>query len=347
MAKRVLHLVGSPVDPLMAELSRLYARDCLEATSDLHDYESVVAHVDPGGRWRLPLGSGPEAIDEASLEAATPLLAHEALSRIATLGVSVVLPQMFCVPGMTAYRDLWTVMGVPLIGNCGSTMALGADKADARAVVAAAGVDVPAGQVVGPGALPDLPFPFVVKPVDADNSAGVTLVRTEVDVEPALAAALRHSPAALVETYIEAGREVRCGIVEHDGELVFLPLEEYRLDPGHPIRTQVDKIDRPDGPNLRLMAKDPQVAWKVDTADPVTQSVWDLAATCHRSLGCRDHSLFDVRIDPSGRPWFLEASLYCSFARQSVVIGMAEAAGIRLVRLFTESVERAIGRGPG
>jgi transposase-like protein len=56
-------------------------------------------------------------------------------------------------------------------------------------------------------------------------------------------------------------------------------------------------------------AKDPLSTWIVDTAELVTPAVWDLAATCHRASECSDHRLFDVRIDPSGRPWFLEASL--------------------------------------
>ncbi len=51
----------------------------------------------------------------------------------------------------------------------------------------------------------------------------------------------------------------------------------------------------------------PHRSWIVDPADPVTQRVRELARPCHVALGCRHHSLFDFRIDPDGRPWFLEA----------------------------------------
>ena len=105
-------------------------------------------------------------------------------------------------------------------------MALGADKAKARAVVAAAGVDVPPGEVVRPGDPVTVVAPAVVKPVDADNSLGVTLVTDAADYPAALATAFEHGGAALVETYVPLGREVRCGVVERDGELVALPLEE-------------------------------------------------------------------------------------------------------------------------
>ncbi|MDT7743739.1 MAG: D-alanine-D-alanine ligase, partial [Actinomycetota bacterium] len=42
----------------------------------------------------------------------------------------------------------------------------------------------------------------------------------------------------------------------------------------------------------------------------------------------RDYGLFDFRVDPDGRPWFLEAGLYCSFARTSVVVMMAAQGGV-------------------
>ena len=54
---------------------------------------------------------------------------------------------MFCLPGMTHYRALFDVLGIPYVGNAPDVMALTADKAKAKAVVAAAGVDVPAGEV--------------------------------------------------------------------------------------------------------------------------------------------------------------------------------------------------------
>ena len=145
-----------------------------------------------------------------------------------------------------------------------------------------------------------------------------------------------------METYVELGREVRCGVVERDGELVGLPLEEYAVDE---VRRYDDKIRRVDDGELELVAKTAAKAWIVDPDDPVTKPVWDAARRCHLALGCRDYSLFDFRIDPAGRPWFLEAGLYCSFARQSVVATMAAATGIPLRDLFGTAVGQALARG--
>lgn len=331
---RVLHLTGSAVSEFYADLSRLYAADCLEATAGPHT--AVIAYVTPDRKWRFPVDLSPAAI-----AAAPPLPLSEAVRHIEHLRVDVMLPQMFCLPGMTTYRALFDALAIPYVGNPPDVMALGADKAKARAVVAAAGVDVPAGEVLRVGDRSALSPPVVVKPVDADNSLGVTLVRRPEEYELALKEAFAHSDRVLVERYVELGREVRCGIVVRDGRLVCLPLEEYGMG-GSPVRRYADKISRADDGELGLVAKEATRAWIVDPADPITGAVWDAARACHEALGCRHYSLFDFRIDPEGRPWFLEAGLYCSFAAKSVVPMMAAAAGIPLGELFDRAVRQAI-----
>ncbi|MEO5709974.1 MAG: hypothetical protein ABIQ59_09130 [Nocardioidaceae bacterium] len=339
MTLRVLHLVGSAVSDFLADLSRLYAVDCLEATADPERYEFTLAYVTPDGRWRFPT-----SLTGAAIEAAPALTVGDAVRHLGDLALDVVVPQMFCLPGMTSYRALFDVLGIPYVGNPPDVMALGAHKARARAVVAAAGVPVPPGEVLRRGQQPTLTPPTVVKPVDSDNSLGVSLVRTVEEYDAALATAFADADEVLVESYVELGREVRCGVLVRDGELVCLPLEEYAVHPDtKPIRDHDDKVRRGDDGDLGLVAKDVEHAWIVDVDDPVTEAVWDLARRCHVALGCRHYSLFDFRIDPSGRPWFLEAGLYCSFARQSVVAVMAAAAGIPVEELFATALREALG----
>ena len=334
MTISVLHLVGSPVDEFHADLSRLYAGACLDALADAERYDMHLAYVSPDGTWRFP-----DDLGASSLSSAVPRSLAEAVAHLQLLNVDVVVPQMFCLPGMTAYRALFDVVGIAYLGNPPEVMAIAADKAKARAIVAAAGVAVPAGEVVRGGERSQLPLPVVVKPVDADNSMGVTLVRDAVDYDPAIDLALDHGSAALVETYVELGREVRCGIVVRGGELVCLPLEEYAVDPAtKPIRGRDDKLSRTDAGDLYLVAKDPSRAWIVPTDDPVTEAVWEAARRCHVALGCRHYSLFDFRIDPEGRPWFLEAGPYCSFAPGSVIAVMAAAVGTGVAELFANAL---------
>jgi D-alanine-D-alanine ligase len=334
---RVLHLVGSPTSTFYADLSRLYAGGCLAATADPGRWEPHVAYLTPDGRWRFPAG-----LSAAALAAARPLELPDAVARITDLAPDVMVPHLFCLPGMTAFRALFDVIGIPFVGNRPDVMALGAHKARAKAVVASAGVRVPAGQVLGPGGAPAVAPPAVVKPVDADNSSGVTLVRDPAGYPAALEAALDHSDRALVEEYVPLGREVRCGVLERAGSLECLPLEEYAVDPGKPVRDHDDKIAPAAGGGLRLEAKDDTRAWIVDPADPVTAPVWEAAGACHEALGCRHYSLFDFRVDPGGRPWFLEAGLYCSFSPQSVIAMMAAAAGTAVRELFAAVLTEAL-----
>jgi D-alanine-D-alanine ligase len=341
---RVLHLAGSAVSDFLADLSRLYAQDCLAATADPARYEFHVGYVTPDRLWRFPAG-----LSRAEIRAARPMTLAAAVGRLAALTPDVMVPQMFCLPGMTSYRALFDVLGIPYIGSPPGVMALGAYKAHAKAVVAAAGVRVPPGEVLRRGDQPALEPPVVVKPADGDNSLGVTLVRDPGGYQRALDAAFAHSDQALVESFVELGREVRCGIVVRDGELVCLPLEEYNVSrDARPIRQHADKISRGEGGDLNLVAKDTTRAWIVDPADPITGPVWDAARRCHSALGCRDYGLFDFRIDPDGQPWFLEAGLYCSFARKSVISVMAAAAGLPLPELFRLAIHESTGRArPG
>ena len=325
----LLHLVGSPTDEFHAELSRLYAGGCLDALGRAPAYHSYLAYVSPDGMWRFPA-----ALDTPSLDDARAVPLAEAIRLIGTLGIDAVVPQMFCRAGMTSYRALFDVLGLPYLGNRPDLMAIGADKAVARALVAAAGVAVPAGEVLRPGEPSVLPLPVVVKPVDSDNSVGVSLARNRTEYKSAVALAWSHSSAALVESFVELGREVRCGIIVRDGELVCLPLEEYAVDPQtKPIRTREDKLARTADDELYLVAKDPARAWIVVGDQGLTERVWEMARRCHVALGCRHYSLFDFRIDPAGEPWFLEAGLYCSYSPGSVLAVMAAAAGFGIADL--------------
>ncbi len=327
---RLLHLIGSAVDDFHADLSRLYAGACLDALGGSTTHVAVIAYVSPDGSWRFPT-----AVSTLAIERTPALTLAEAVSHIQAVGVDAMIPQMFCPPGMTTYRALFDELGIPYLGNRADVMAVGLDKVKARSVVAAAGVAVPAAEVLGPGERPSLPFPVVVKPVDADNSVAVSLARDPGEFDAAAALALAHSSAVLVEAYVELGREVRCGIIVRDGELVCLPLEEYAMDPHRrPIRTAEDKLARSDGGDLYLVAKDRAKAWLVADDDVLTHRVWAAARRCHLALGCRHYSLFDFRIDQDGRPWFLEAGLYCSYAPGSVIAVMASAIGVTVPELL-------------
>jgi D-alanine-D-alanine ligase len=335
---RVLHLVGSEKDDFYCDLSRLYAQDCLDSTSNPALYEFHIAYISPGGTWCFPKDLSSYAIASSK---EVPL--SGAIQIIAALKIDVMIPHMFCVPGMTYYRGLFDLLNIPYIGNTSDVMALAANKAKTKAVVAFSGVSVPQGELLRPGDSPHIATPAVVKPVDGDNSLGVVLVKNYSDYGAALKTAFNYTSEVLVETFIELGREVRCGVIVQDNQLVCLPLEEYLMDKEQqPIRSYDDKLKRDEKGDLGAVAKGNSKSWIVDPNDPITERVWDAAKKCHIALGCQHYSLFDFRIDPNGQPWFLEAGLYCSFAQMSVIPTMAKASGIPLDQLFQTMLNNAL-----
>ena len=96
----MLHLAGSAVSDFHADLSltlrpRLPRRHRRPASAT----RPIAAVVSPDGRWRFPA-----SFDADAIAAATPFDPADALAHLGALGLDVVLPQMFCLPGMTSYR---------------------------------------------------------------------------------------------------------------------------------------------------------------------------------------------------------------------------------------------------
>jgi D-alanine-D-alanine ligase len=337
---RVLHLVGSAIDDFYCDLSRMYAADCLESRANPDRYEFHIAYITPDRAWRFP-----DSLDQAAIDCAIPLPLAEAVGVLTKLNIDVMLPQMFCIPGMTVYRALFDLLNIPYVGNPADLMALTANKVKTKAIVAAAGVKVPYSALLHPGDYTQIALPVVIKPVDTDNSLGVVFVKTAAECEKMRQMAFIDTSEVMVEEFIALGREVRCGIIEREGELVCLPLEEYAMDAiDRPIRSYADKLTRTEDGTLTAVAKNNAQSWIVDPQDPITTSVWDAAKKAHTALGCRHYSLFDFRIDPHGQPWFLEAGLYCSFANMSVITTMAKSAGISIDELFQMLLANAIAK---
>ncbi|MEM6363889.1 MAG: hypothetical protein AAF745_05650 [Planctomycetota bacterium] len=214
-----------------------------------------------------------------------------------------------------------------------------------RAIAANAGINVPDGVVIQRGDSIAYSSPVVVKPSTADNSHGVSLVTRAKELARAIATAFEFSDQAIVESFVPLGREVRCGTISRDDQIECLPLQEYALDATtHPIRSEADKLTRHDDGALDLTSKHRTTSSMVNLEDPITEIVWSVARQCHRAFNCRDYGLFDFRIDPAGRVYFLEAGLYCSFAPSSIVSTMARASGIQLHELFRHCLEMAISR---
>jgi len=156
---------------------------------------------------------------------------------------------------------------------------------------------------------------------------GVVLVQQWEDVEQALLTAFTFDDLVICEEFIPLGREIRVAVVETpDGKsLEFLPMLEYFLGNNKlPIRTSADKIP-PDNDtkhkSLSLASVDRKVLTDMD--DKLLGKLMDLAVMSHQALGCEQYSMYDVRVDPDGNPFFIEAAAYCSFSPISAIVVMS------------------------
>lgn len=325
----VLHVCGSPTSAFFDALSLVYAREVVRPLRTRAHF----AHVSPEGTWSL----GPD------LDALRPVGgAADALAALADDKPDVVVPHLFCPNGMTAYRALFeTVLGIPVVGSSADVNTVATDKHLTRLLAVSVGVPVAPAQCVRTADECVMTPPVVVKPVSEDNSVGVALVESPEALVSAIRGALAHDQRVLVEQFIP-GREIRVAVVEQHGELVVPPMIEYGVSAQHPMRTTDDKLDLDDAalPQAQSRAKAVDSICPAVVAPELAAQLGDYARRLHQALGARDYSLFDFRIDArTGRPVLLEACLFWSFSRLSMISTMLEAANIS-VETVTEHLWR-------
>lgn len=308
--RTVLHLAGSASSPFYSDLSLVYATAGLRPDA----FDHKVAVVEPGGRWRL--GTTLEDL-AAAVGAPTALAELEG-------GVDLVVPYMFDLSGMTSFRSLFEdVLGVPVVGSVAAVTSVAANKALTKSILGEAGVPVPASYTAD--SVDE--FPVIVKPATEDNSRGLSLVRTVDQLEPAVAEAESFDDTVMIEQYIE-GREIRVAVIETDDGLVSPAMLEYAVSDENPVRSVDAKLALDDGGNPTGLSAGPIPAICPAPIEPeLRDRLSDLAAAAHVALGCRDYSLFDVRVDRSGEPYFLEAGLFWTFGEPSIITRMIRGGG--------------------
>lgn len=340
----ILHVCGSMASEYYEGVSIIYGNECMNSVSQYGKYVNLPCFVNLDGTWSFPTDTSEEARAKAGR-----LSFSQAMQKIAELKPEAVVPHMFCLPGMTSFRGLFDTMNIPIVGNPADVMALSEDKAKTRAVVAANGVKVPKAEILrkGENKMPTLKPPFLLKPLREANSQGLTFVKEGDDVQKALDTAFSFDSEVLCEEFVPLGREMRiAGLEMEDGSIKMLPGVEYFLTQESPVRTANDKLLTDErGVPTTFAPVDRKCPADID--DVLAGKLQDLVERSHKALGCRDYSLYDVRIDPQGEPYFIEACLYCSFAPKSVIVLMGEGMEPPLKHkyIYEMLVDRAIERG--
>ncbi len=225
------------------------------------------------------------------------------------------------------------------------------NKAISKKVLAYFGIQVPGfvsyrlrEQVGEP---PPLKFPLIVKPIQADASAGIAQASIVQDVA-ALAERVefihqRFGQGAIAEEFVD-GRELYVSILGNYESVELLPITEMVFDkrktrPEERIATQSAKWDESyrERKGIRNVFARP-------LAKAVRDRIVETCRTAYRALWLRDYARLDLRVTEDGGVWVLEANAnpYISYGHD--MANAAAKAGMKycdfIHRIVTSAVER-------
>ena len=351
-----MHIIGSPTDEFNFTLNVFYASAFdPERHNDFTHLWAVVRPTDQKWSFANNLSTiidvkSKRRISSVDVEWFDLTTALSMTSDV--IRPTLIVPHMFCSQGTTAYKALYEIMKIPFIGSPSDRATYGINKATTKAILAEGGIPVPPGQTLTKRSslcLDLIPkMPCIVKPVDSENSLGVSKVNSLEDIKEALATAFGFSNEVIIDKFIQ-GREIRIGVIERtlpNGQIekeALIPVE-YIVDQSK-IRPTEDKLQldqrglplgRPPMPKKRFLS--------MTDEESLIKRIQHVALEAHNKLQFRDFSIFDMRLDLNGNPYILEANLFCSFGVQSILVAHAANFGIDDKELFKIMVNNVLHR---
>lgn len=157
-------------------------------------------------------------------------------------------------------------------------------------------------------------LPCFVKPDQSGSSIGISKVKTEADLKPALDIAFQEDGTVMCEAFVQ-GRELTCGVIRLDGTVRALPVCE--------IRHSHEFFDY----EAKYHAKDTEELIPAPLPEAVTREVQERSAAIYRALGCRGM----VRVDhfyTGEEVVTIEVNTTPGFSGASIFPKMLDAAGI-------------------
>jgi D-alanine-D-alanine ligase len=198
---------------------------------------------------------------------------------------------------------------------------------------------------------PALRFPLIVKPLQADASAGIAQASIVQDVSDLAERVAfiheRFGQGAIAEEFVD-GRELYVSIVGNDDKLEILPITEMVFDkrktrPEERIATQSAKWDESyrERKGIRNVFARP-------LAKMVRERIVETCRTAYRALWLRDYARLDLRLTEDGGVWVLEANANPFISYGHDMANAAAKAGMeycdfiqRIVRAALDRYERA------
>lgn len=177
----------------------------------------------------------------------------------------------------------------------------------------------------------ELGLPFVVKPVAAGSTLGVTIVRSPDQLRAAIDEALLYDTRVLIEEYI-AGTELTAGVISESGQAIVFPLIEIVPKTASGFYDYEAKYT----PGMSEHIIPPRLPAAVQ------QRVREAARTAYQALGCRGMARADFMVAREGTPYLLEVNTVPGMTATSLVPDSARSAGIDFPALVQRLIEDAM-----
>jgi len=170
-----------------------------------------------------------------------------------------------------------------------------------------------------------LGLPCFVKPNDSGSSFGVTKVKEENKLNPAIENAFRESNEVLIEAYMK-GLEVACGVVKTRNKTIILPVTE--------IKSTNEFFDF----EAKYTPGKSDEVTPADISRSMSDTIQDLSLRIYDLLGCKGIVRVDFII-VNNNPYFLEINTVPGMTAESIIPKQAQAAGIDTGDLYTMVIE--------
>jgi D-alanine-D-alanine ligase len=236
-------------------------------------------------------------------------------------------------------QGMLELLGIPYTGSGVLASALAMSKVMSKKLFRLEGIPTPDSWVLSDaGEAEDLlsrhaagrerlPLPLVVKPNEQGSTIGITVVRDDIELAPAIRTAFHYDSCVLLERFV-AGTEITAAVLGNR-ELEVLPLVEIVPEGGF------YDYER----KYTAGATDEIVPARIRPEE--TERARELAIRAHRALGCRGMSRVDMIVAEDGI-WVLEVNTIPGMTPTSLLPRAAAAAGLTFTQLLDRLIALAL-----
>jgi len=225
-------------------------------------------------------------------------------------------------------QGLLELMKIPYTGSGVLASALALNKIMAKKIFIFEKIPTPPFEIFKRGEIEkgaeqrlSLPLPVIVKPAREGSTIGVSVVREEKDIKPALIEAGKYDEEILVEKFLK-GKEITVGIVED------LPLPIIEIVPKSGFYDFKSKYTKGETQYI-IPARIPREKYLY---------AQEISLKAFQSLGCSGCARVDLITDEDGNPFVIDLNTMPGMTETSLLPKAAEFAGIP----FEDLVERIL-----